>query len=247
MPVVLLRRSAPDPTHLTVVHEGTPFRVAVRRRASARRITLRVSSATGEVVLTLPERTAVSAAQRFADAHSAWIAGRVAKVPARITLEDGALVPLRGVPHRILHWSMTSGLTVATRDGEEAPVIAVSCQAPHVGRHVRDFLEVEARRDLVEAVTRHARALGRAPKRLTVRDTRSRWGSCSARGHLNFSWRLILAPSFVLDYLAAHEVAHLAEMNHSERYWRVLEGLYPRVEEAERWLKRHGTELHRYG
>ncbi|MFE1598028.1 M48 family metallopeptidase [Methylobacterium sp. ID0610] len=247
MRVALLRRSAPDPTHLTVEHEGTSFRVSMRRRASARRITLRVSSATGDVVLTLPERTAVSTAQRFADAHAGWIAARVATVPARVALEPGALVPLRGVPHRILHWSVGTGATVATRDADESPIIAVSGQPPHVGRRVRDFLEAEARIDLREAVTRHARALGRAPKRLTVRDTRSRWGSCSAQGHLNFSWRLILAPTFVLDYLAAHEVAHLAEMNHSDRFWTLLDRLYPRVEEAERWLKRHGTELHRYG
>ncbi|WFT78423.1 MULTISPECIES: M48 family metallopeptidase [unclassified Methylobacterium] len=247
MRVALLRRSAPDPTHLTVAHDGTTFRVAMRRRASARRITLRVSSATGEVVLTLPERTAVSVAQRFADAHADWVAARVARVPARVALEPGALVPLRGVPHRILHWSLAGGATVATRDAEEAPVIAVACQVPHVGRRVRDYLEAEARGDLREAVARHARALGRGPRRLTVRDTRSRWGSCSASGHLNFSWRLILAPPFVLDYLAAHEVAHLAEMNHSDRFWSLLDRLYPRVEEAERWLKRHGTELHRYG
>jgi predicted metal-dependent hydrolase len=82
---------------------------------------------------------------------------------------------------------------------------------------------------------------------MTVRDTKSRWGSCSASGCLNFSWRLILAPPFVLDYLAAHEVAHLKEMNHSQRFWRTVHKLCPRTEDAERWLKRHGTELHKYG
>jgi predicted metal-dependent hydrolase len=80
-----------------------------------------------------------------------------------------------------------------------------------------------------------------------VRDTKSRWGSCSARGNLNFSWRLILAPAFVLEYLAAHEVAHLKEMNHSPRFWRLVHGVCPKTIEAERWLKRHGTELHRFG
>ena len=80
-----------------------------------------------------------------------------------------------------------------------------------------------------------------------MRDTKSRWGSCSASGCLNFSWRLILAPPFVLDYLAAHEVAHLKEMNHSRRYWATLRKLCPHTDEAERWLKRHGTELHKYG
>jgi predicted metal-dependent hydrolase len=114
-------------------------------------------------------------------------------------------------------------------------------------RRVRDFLEREAKRDLQAAVARHTAALGIPARRITVRDTRSRWGSCSAKGYLNFSWRLILAPPFVLDYLAAHEVAHLKEMNHSPRFWREVHALCPRTEEAERWLKRHGTDLHRYG
>ncbi|KMO44908.1 metal-dependent hydrolase [Methylobacterium tarhaniae] len=247
MRVALLRRSAPEPTHVTVIHADTCYPVTVRRRAAARRITLRVSSATGEIVLTLPERTDLSTAQRFADSHGAWIAARVAKLPERVAFVPGATVPLRGVPHRILHWSTASGPTVATTAPDGAPVIAVSCGLPHVARRVRDFLEAEARRDLTAAVTRHAGALARTPKRLTVRDTRSRWGSCSAAGHLNFSWRLIMAPPAVLDYLAAHEVAHLAEMNHSDRFWRVVAGLYPDYEEPEAWLKRHGTELHRYG
>lgn len=247
MRVALLRRSAPDPSHLDVVYDGRALRVAVRRRAAARRITLRVSSATGAVVLTLPERTDLGVAQRFADAHGAWIATRLARVPERVTLTPGAIVPFRGLPHRVLHWSTVPAATVATRDGDGACVIAVACEPPHVARRVRDFLEREARRDLVSAVGRHARVLGKAPRRITVRDTRTRWGSCSSQGCLNFSWRLILAPSFVLDYLAAHEVAHLREMNHSDRFWRLVHGLCQRTGEAERWLKRHGTDLHRYG
>ncbi|MEH3144596.1 MAG: SprT family zinc-dependent metalloprotease [Methylobacterium frigidaeris] len=246
MRVALLRRPAPDPSHLSVLHEGVPFQVALRRRAAARRITLRVSSATGEIVLTLPEGIPLASAQRFADGHGGWIAARLAKLPQRVAFEPGALVPVRGVPHRILHGSTASGVTSLTTTPEGEPVIAVSCGLPHVGRRVRDFLEAEARRDLTAAVARHAGALGRTPKRLTVRDTRSRWGSCSASGHLNFSWRLIMAPPHVLDYLAAHEVAHLAEMNHSDRFWTTLARLYPDLDEAEAWLKRHGSSLHRY-
>jgi predicted metal-dependent hydrolase len=109
-----------------------------------------------------------------------------------------------------------------------------------------DFLKREARRDLDEAVLRHAQKLGVTARRIVLKDTTSRWGSCSISGTLNFSWRLILAPSFVLDYLAAHEVTHLKEHNHSARYWALLEMLYPDIEKAESWLKRHGVDLHRY-
>ena len=106
-----------------------------------------------------------------------------------------------------------------------------------MARRVQDFLEAEARRDFAQSVKRHTTALGIPAKRITVRDTKSRWGSCSANGALNFSWRLIMAPPFVLDYLAAHEVAHLRELNHSHRFWKLTHQLCPRTEDAEKWLK----------
>jgi predicted metal-dependent hydrolase len=247
MRFALFRRAAPDPAHLDVRHDGDSFRVLLRRRASARRMTLRVSSATRDIVLTVPEHTDLAAARRFADGHGGWIAARLARVPERVAFTNGVQIPLRGVPHRIVHWSNVRGATSATLSEAGEAIIAVSGDAPHVARRVKEFLEREARRDLVVAVKHYTEALGMPAKRITVRDTKSRWGSCSASGCLNFSWRLILAPPFVLDYLAAHEVAHLKELNHSHRFWRTLHKLCPGTEDAERWLKRHGTDLHKYG
>lgn len=247
MRFALFRRAPPDPAHLEVRHGAETFRVSLRRRATARRITLRVSTATRDIVLTLPEHTELAAAIRFADAHGGWIAARLAKVPERVAFVPGALVPVRGAPHRIVHWSTVRGTTSATTGPEGEPIIAVTGEAPHVPRRVKEFLQREARRDLDAAVRRHAEALGAPARRITVRDTKSRWGSCSSSGNLNFSWRLILAPPFVLDYLAAHEVAHLKEMNHSHRFWSTVHKLCPGTEDAERWLKRHGTELHKFG
>jgi hypothetical protein len=114
-------------------------------------------------------------------------------------------------------------------------------------RRVADFLKREAHRDIEAAVARHARSIGVKPKRIAVRDTVSRWGSCSATGGLSFSWRLILAPPFVLDYLAAHEVAHLVHLNHSPKFWSLLRRACPETNRAEAWLKAHGANLHRYG
>ncbi|MDE4911941.1 MULTISPECIES: SprT family zinc-dependent metalloprotease [Methylobacterium] len=244
MPFALLRR--PDPDHLEVQHEGASFRVALRRRETARRITLRVSAATGEAVITLPSRTAVNTAQRFAASHAGWIATRLARVPARVAFEPESSLPLRGEPHRILQRGTRSGpVRVECVAGE--PAISVSCDAAHVARRIRDFLAREAKHDLAEAIERYAVQLGQRPVRVTLRDTRSRWGSCTARGELNFSWRLILAPPMVLDYLVAHEMAHLREMNHSPRFWALVHALCPNTDAAEAWLKRHGTGLHRYG
>lgn len=244
MPLALLRR--PDPDHLDVVHAGTTFRIAVRRRSNARRLTLRVSATSGEVVITLPARSTIATAQRFATSHGGWIAARLARVPERVPFAAGALLPLRGVTHRIVHRGTRSGLTRAETDGPE-PAISVSCGAAHVDRRVRTFLEQEVRRDLSRAVDHYALKLGQRPTRITVRDTRSRWGSCTAGAALNFSWRLILAPPSVLDYLVAHEMAHLREMNHSARFWALLGDLCPDVDAAEAWLKRNGAALHRYG
>jgi predicted metal-dependent hydrolase len=242
-----LFRRTPDPDHFTVPCAAGNVRVALKRRSAARRMTLRVSSATGEVTLSLPERADIAAAERFAQAHAGWIAARLAKRPSPVEFRPGQVIPLRGTPHRIVHWSAVRGLTRAVKDAEGQPIIAVSGEAAHVPRRIADFLKAEARRDLEAAVARHTAQLGLPARRIALRDTRSRWGSCSSRGDLNFSWRLILAPGFVLDYLAAHEVAHLKEMNHSHRFWAVTHRLCPRTEEAEAWLKRHGASLHSYG
>ncbi|MEE1655903.1 SprT family zinc-dependent metalloprotease [Microvirga sp. CF3062] len=247
MKSALFRRVPADPPHLKVLHEGQAFKVALKRRPTAKRITLRVSNATGEVVLSIPERTDVGLAQKFADSHSHWIATRLAKVPERVIFESGALVPVRGVPHRVVHWTSLRGVTQAGRSIAGEPIIAVTGEAAHVARRVRDFLEAEAKRDFAVAVRKHTAQLGVMAKRITVRDTKSRWGSCSANGALNFSWRLIMAPPFVLDYLAAHEVAHLRELNHSHRFWKITHQLCPRTDEAEAWLKTYGSALHRIG
>lgn len=242
-----LFKRQPDPDRIDVVHAGQLYPVSVKRRATARRMTLRVSQATGEITLTLPERVEFAAGRSFAENHGGWIAARVAKRPAMVPFEPGQLVPLRGVPHRIMHWSKARGLTQATQDRDGAPIIAVAGEAAHVSRRVTDFLRRLALEDLEQAVRRHTGALGLPARKITIRDTRSRWGSCSSQGHLNFSWRLILAPPLVLDYLAAHEVAHLKEMNHSHRFWALTHKLCPRTDEAEAWLKRHGAGLHGYG
>jgi len=240
--LALLRR--PDPDEIEITHDGQRLRIALRRRPTARRLTLRVSNATGEAVLTLPPRASLASAQDFAASHGGWIAARLARVPERVAFVPDALVPLRGVPHRIVHG--TGRGTVATTEGSES-MIRVACEGPHVARRVREFLQREARRDLTAAVVTYSERLGERPKRITLRDTRSRWGSCTAGGELNFSWRLILAPPVVLDYLVAHEMAHLREMNHSSRFWALARSLCANVDEAERWLKRNGTGLHRYG
>jgi predicted metal-dependent hydrolase len=242
-----LFRKAPEPDHVLVPHGPDVFRVDLRRSSTARRMTLRVATATGGITLSLPPRADIAAAERFALSHGGWIAARLAKRPVAVRFLPGSLIPFRGIPHRIVHWSSIRSATRALTDKDGAPIIAVAGDIAHVPRRVADFLKAEARRDIEAAVQRHTQALGLPARRITLRDTTSRWGSCSARGDLSFSWRLVLAPPLVLDYLAAHEVAHLKEMNHSARFWAITHQLFPRTEEAEKWLKKNGAGLHVFG
>ncbi len=233
-------------SELEIAHAGEIYRVALKRVATSRRYTLRVRVASRDVLLTMPARGTLKAAREFAERHAAWIGVRLARLPKPVAFAAGEIAPLRGVDHRIVHRPDARGV-VWVEASAEGPLISVAGEAPHVGRRVADYLKREARRDLEHAVARHAAALDVKPRRIALRDTTSRWGSCSSAGALNFSWRLILAPPFVLDYLAAHEVAHFRHMNHSPLFWALTRRLFPDTDRAEAWLKAHGSSLHRFG
>jgi hypothetical protein len=243
---VTLFRRTPEPKTITVRVAGASFSVRVSRNRRARRYTLRIHTALREAILTMPVRGNLADATRFAQAHGGWLAQRLAQLPEIAPFADGEIVPLRGVDHRIAHRPHWRG-TVWVEQADPQHLLCVAGAAEHAARRVRDFLKREARRDLEAAVAAYARALDVRVRRMSIRDQSSRWGSCNSAGVLSFSWRLILCPPFVLDYLAAHEVAHLVEMNHSRRFWKVLRDVCPATDEATRWLDSHGNALHRYG
>lgn len=175
----------------------------------------------------------------FAREKEAWIRAALAEQPAVRAMGLGTQVPLEGrlVPIR-------PGTARVPRLVEGA--LEVPGDPAQVAARVAAYLKVLARARLTAACDAHAAALGRRYARLTLRDTRSRWGSCAPDGSLMFSWRLIMAPPAVLDYVAAHEVAHLAEMNHSPAFWAVVARLMPDYAAPRAWLKRHGQDLHGY-
>jgi len=241
----LLFRRPVEPQTIEVAFDGAVYSVALRRRPNTRRYTLRIQASDRTVVLTMPPRGSVREAKAFAERNGGWIAARLKRLPEAVPLAEGSEVPLRGVPHRIVHRG-TRG-TVWTEAGDGMPLLCVAGERAHLARRLRDFLKREAKRDLEAASRHYAAALGVGVKRVSIRDQSSRWGSCTAAGVLSYSWRLILAPPYVLDYLAAHEVAHLVEMNHSRRFWRVVAGICPDWQRAKGWLAAHGNALHRYG
>lgn len=249
-----LLREGPSPAGgssiITLTHAGETIVVALRRARTARRFTLRVRFAARDAVLTMPSRASVRDARAFAERHAAWIAVRLNRLPETIPFAQGSVIPLRGVEHMLLHYPERRG-TVWSEPHDPATgagaALCVAGRAEHVHRRVQDHLKREARRDLETAVARHTAALGLPPRGIGLRDPISRWGSCSASGSLNFSWRLIMAPPFVLDYLAAHEVAHLVHLDHSPKFWSLARRLSPDTDRAESWLSAHGAYLHKYG
>jgi predicted metal-dependent hydrolase len=243
----LLYRRPTEPQAIEIVFDKAIYLVRMRRHRQARRYTLRIHAATREVVLTMPPRGSLKEARAFAQKHGGWIAARLHRLPEAAPFAHGTLVPLRGVAHRIVHRTGLRGTVWTETDHAGERLLYVAGKLPHVDRRISDFLKREAKRDLDVASRRSAERLGVDIKRVSVRDQSSRWGSCSTTGVLSYSWRLILAPPFVLDYLAAHEVAHLVEMNHSPRFWRLVGRLCPNATRAKVWLDVHGPDLHRYG
>lgn len=228
------------PATLRVDGIATP--ILVRRSARARRFTLRVDMATGDVAVTAPAGVRDGDVRRFLDAHGAWIRAKLESALTPIPFVDGLTIPMLGQRVPIRHDpDSRSGARLV--DG----VLRVGGATDHVNRRVRDLLVARARSELTARSQGYAGALGRTVKRVIIKDTRSRWGSCSAAGNINYSWRLVLAPDAVLDYVAAHECCHLVEMNHSDRFWALVQQLRPDMEIQRRWLKRNGAQLHRYG
>jgi len=232
----------PVTRELSVTLGGETVTVPVRRDRRARQITIHIDASLGGAKVVMPIYAALSDARAAVQDNEAWLLDRLSKLPPRIPFLDGAVIPLCGRKHRIRHMPGQRG-TVECVDGE----IWVFGQPEHVSRRVTDWLKTEAKRVISPLCLEKAAAAERRVRRVVVRDQRSRWGSCGSNGHLSFNWRLILAPEAVLDYVVAHEVAHLIEMNHSPAFWRAVKELTPHTKYGRDWLNRRGQQLYRYG
>lgn len=220
-----------------VLIPGTPdVELTLRRSAAARRFSLRVSRLDGRVTLTVPRHARESEALAFVHEKADWLRGILARATPPLRVALGMVLPFQGQ-----NLTIVPGSVRAPRI--EGATLVVPPDPGRVGARVEAFVKLAARQRLHAASDHYAALLGRRYSRLTLRDTRSRWGSCAHDGALMYNWRLILAPDGVLDYVAAHEVAHLAEMNHSPAFWAVVERLRPGHAPERAWLKRHGSGL----
>lgn len=224
---------------LIALEGNPPIPVILRRSARAKRISLRLSSLDGRVTLTLPRFVPEAEGIAFLRAKEGWLRGHLAKQVSHVAISAGSVLPVEG---RDLTLHPAQGRRIAVEDDR----LLIPGEPDRMATRARTFLKTLARERLVTASDHYAGLLGKPYSRITLRDTRSRWGSCSSTGGLSYSWRLILAPPDVLRYVAAHEVAHLAEMNHSDRFWRVVEELYGPWKAQRNWLRQNGPRLHGY-
>jgi predicted metal-dependent hydrolase len=222
---------------------SVPVRVHVDKRA--RRVSVRIDPHAREAVATAPNLRHALDAISFASERVDWIAERLGALPSPILFRPGAYIPLRGVIHRLKH--IETGRTVRLDKTGPIPFLLIPGPRETFRDRTRAFFRASARADFAARVAVHAETLKVKPRSITIKDMRSRWGSCSSEGRLNFSWRLVCAPPFALDYVAAHEVAHLKEMNHSKRFWNQVERCIPDWQEAREWLQERGSALHAIG
>ena len=227
-------------TH-TIEISGREIELKIRRHPRARHLILRIDDSGEGAVITIPMRAAVRDALKMAKDKSSWILDGLLAHPGRNYFKDGMAIPFRGSDHIIRN--QPAGMGVNANNGE----IIIGGKPEHLARRLRDWLIKNARTEINSLVMEKTKLIDKKAGRITLRDTRSRWGSCGPTGNLNFSWRLIMAPAFVLDYLVAHEVAHLAHHDHGDNFWQLAEKLAVDMPAAHGWLEANGKTLHSYG
>ncbi|NVO21984.1 M48 family metallopeptidase [Donghicola mangrovi] len=220
-----------------ILSGNPPVPVVLRRSARARRFTLRVSRLDGRVTLTLPSSASEREGMAFVREKEGWIRKQLSEHVPLQGIEIGSVIPFEGRPRRL---TAIDGARVILSDNE----IGLPRGGANAGARLKGFLREKARSRFAEAAHHYAGRLDRAYSAILLKDTRSRWGSCTHDGKLMFSWRLIMAPRDVLDYVAAHEVAHLQHMDHSPAFWATVERIYGPCADQREWLRRDGAKLH---
>ncbi len=232
--------ASPVLQELSVGERILPLKIVENQRS--KRLTLRIDAGGRGVRVTIPPGISRREVDLFIARHAGWLESRIARYPDQPAVRPGVRIPLRGVAHLIVHHPGKRGL-VETGQQDGALCLHVYGDPQHLSRRIRDFLKREAKRDIEALVAHHTARIGRKAKSIRFKDTTSRWGSCAADGGLSFSWRIMMAPPAVIDYLVAHEVAHLREMNHGPRFWALCRELCPETDRCKAWLKKNGGAL----
>lgn len=226
------------PEYLKVGEEVLPL--VIRRHARAKRICLRYNPTAHAISLTLPRNTHISSGLDFLHAKGKWLIDTLEEMPRHKQIKPGVVIPLLGNRVRIKHDPRLRGWLLSD------DTLLVAGDRAEFAERIHETLKKIGKNEITRIAQEYAAHIGKRVNRVSVRDTRSRWGSCSSTGNLSFSWRLIFAPREVMEYVVAHEVAHLKHMNHSTNFWNLVEFLCPDYEVAKEWLRLHGKHLYRF-
>ena len=222
--------------------DGTTDVVPVEFEHSIRAKSIKITPQLAKKIIKVsyPVYVLKSRAVAFLEKQKDWVARQLEKIPEETKIEDGAKITFLEREYKIFH-------IPNARRGVwfEDNYIFVSGEKEFLNRRVKDFLKSEMKKYFTAKTRVYAKKIGKNFAKITVKDTVSRWGSCASNGNISYSWRLGFAPVFVVDYIVAHEVAHLAELNHSFKFWRVVSEIYDGdVNEAQKWLSRNGLYLY---
>jgi predicted metal-dependent hydrolase len=229
------------PSYLLI--EGRSLPLVVRETRKAKRYTLRLRpEAAGEVVLTLPRYYSKKHVLGFIEQSKPWLAKQIAKRTPKLAYVDGMVLPIFGKQYELRHKSSGSFRSWWGNDH-----LLIHSPTDKFEHFVQKSLHQVAKQFLRERTTHYANQLSKSVNRISLKDTRSRWGSCTADGNISYSWRLIFAPEQVADYVCAHEVAHLVELNHSLKFWKIVEEFCPDYQIFRQWLRQNGKSLFQYG
>lgn len=236
----ILSNSLSDPE---VDIEGESVPVRIRRNPRAKRISMRADAVKREIRITMPHYTPTNVALDFVAKKRAWIAVRLQSAPDAVPMHPGSEIAFQGESY-LIEWDENWSRSIQCREG----ILRLGGPEESVQPRILRWLKAEARRIYTAEIEHYCSVAGERVPRLSLGDPRSRWGSCSSRGTISLSWRLIMAPAYVRRSVIAHEVAHMRHMNHSADFYQWLDTLYEgNRKAADQWLKMHGTGLQRVG
>ncbi|MCJ8323768.1 MAG: M48 family metallopeptidase [Rhizobiales bacterium] len=219
--------------------DGKNVEIFPKLNQRAKRLILRQNSMADGFKLTMPPRVSLAQAKRFCHQHASWMSGRLAAQGQLTCFAHGQFIPLRGQQYQLVFLDKLRGITEIHQNQ-----IWVTGGADFAPRRLVNWLKQQAKTDIQIAINKYEPLLDVKHSRLTIRDTKSRWGSCSSSKALSFSWRLVMAPPDVLDYVVAHELAHILEMNHSAKFWQHVSAVCSHRAVSQKWLKLNGGQLH---
>lgn len=234
-----LKAKKPDRSVISIDIQGQQVEILLIRNKRSKRLTLRQNLSAGNFKLSMPVRGTIAQAQAFCTEHAAWIAEKLSHMQDVVEFKHGHNIPLRGEQFKLIFLDQLRGQTQQI-DNE----LHITGGADFAPRRLTNWLKAEAKKDILVGIQKYEPMLNVKHSKLTIRDTKSRWGSCSSSKALSFSWRLVLAPPDVLDYVVAHELAHILEMNHSAKFWAHVAKVCPHMKPSQNWLKTNGGQLH---